>query len=164
MQNERRNEHAKLWVFREMEMVATDVPRLTATVVAMDSCRRFSKRWHVTDVKNIAGDDQANLMVNRNYTNIAHIFRFYDDLHLWDRDWCSTDDGNGSCHGLVQTFFKEMTRCRHQKHCRRWSGDPNGRSKFHKYRAYLSSFRLRDCDWCSAADSGFWRLLSSDSM
>ena len=37
-----------------------------ATAVATDSRRRFSKRRHVTDIKNITGDDQATLMVDRN--------------------------------------------------------------------------------------------------
>ena len=35
-------------------------PRLTATAVVTDLRRRFSKRLHVADIKNIAGDDQAN--------------------------------------------------------------------------------------------------------
>ena len=73
-----RNERAKLWIFREMETVAT----------------------------------------------------------------CSTTDGNGSYHGLVPSFFEEMTRCRRQKHCRRRPDNPNGRSKFRKYRVHLPLLHL----------------------
>ena len=28
---------------------------------------------------------------------------------------CSTTDGNGSCHGLSQSFFDDMSHCRHKK-------------------------------------------------
>ena len=35
-----------------------------------------------------------------------------------------------SIRAVVFRFFEEMTRCRHQKHHRRWPGNPNGRSKF----------------------------------
>ena len=48
--------------------------------------------------------------------------------------------------------FKEMTRCRCQKHRWRWPDNHNGRSKFCKYRAYVVILRLRDHDWCSMAD------------
>ena len=54
---------------------------------------------------------------------------------------CSTTDSNGSCHGLAPSFFEEMTPC-WQKHRRRWPGNPNGRSKFRKYRVYLPILRL----------------------
>ena len=90
---------------------ATDAPQLTATAVAMDSRRRFSKTWHVANVKNIAGVDQATLMVDRNSANIAYTFRFYVCLRLQDLDCCSTADGNGSYHGLAPSFFEDMTHC-----------------------------------------------------
>ena len=81
-------------------------------------------------------------------------------LRKWDGcNWCSMADGNGSCHGLTPSFFEEMTRCRRQKHHRRWPGNPNGRSKFRRYRAYLPILRLRDRNWCSAADGSFQRWL-----
>ena len=83
--------------------------RLTATAVIMDSCDRFSKRWHVADVKNIAGDDQTTLMVHRNSANIACPFRFYVCLCLRDRDCCSAADGSGSCHALAPSYFEEIT-------------------------------------------------------
>ena len=54
-------------------------------------------------------------------------------LCLINRDWCSTADGNGSCHGLTLSFFEEMTLCQRQKHHWRWPGNPNGQSKFRKY-------------------------------
>ena len=98
-QNEQRNEHAKLWVFREMETVATDVQRLTATAVAR---------------------------------------------------------------GLAPSSSEEiakMARCRRQKHHSRWPGNPNGQSKFQKYRAPIRNWHLRDRDWCSAVDRSFQRSL-----
>ena len=52
-------------------------PRHTATAFITDSPHRFSKRWHVADVKNIASDDQTTLMINQNFSNIACTFRFY---------------------------------------------------------------------------------------
>ena len=58
-------------------MVATDAPQLTAMAVTTDSRRRFPKRWHVADVKNIAGDDQATLRDNQNSTNIAQSIKTY---------------------------------------------------------------------------------------
>ena len=50
---------------------------------------------------------------------------------------CSTTDGNASYHELAPSFFEEMTCCRHQKHCRRRPENPNGPSKFRKYRVHL---------------------------
>ena len=46
--------------------IATVVPQLTATAVAMHPRSRISKRWHVADIKNITEDDQATLTVDRN--------------------------------------------------------------------------------------------------
>ena len=126
-QDRRRNESAKLWILYEMETVAT---WLTAMAVITDSRHRFSKRWHVADIKNSAGDDQTTLMVHRNFANIACTFRFYICLRLHDRDCCSTADSSGSCHALAPSYFEEMTCCRHQKRHWRWPGNPNGRSKF----------------------------------
>ena len=101
-----------------------------ATAVITDSCHRFSKRWHVIDVKNIAGDDQTTLMVYRNSANIACTFRIYVCLRLCDRDCCSAADGSGSCHAPTPSYFEEMTRCRRRKLHWRWPGNHNGRSKF----------------------------------
>ena len=50
---------------------------------------------------------------------------------------CSTTDGNSSCHESAPSFVEEMTRCQRQKHCCRRPGNPNGSSKFCKYRVYL---------------------------
>ena len=55
---------------------------------------------------------------------------------------CSMTDGNGSYHRLAPSFFEEMTRCRCQKHCLRRPDNPNGSSKFRKYRMYLPHLRL----------------------
>ena len=43
MLNGWRNKQVKLWVFCEMEAVATDASRLTAMALAMDSCRHLPK-------------------------------------------------------------------------------------------------------------------------
>ena len=80
-------------------------------------------------------------------------------LGLRDRDWCSTADCNGSCHGLTPSFFEKMTHCRRQKHHRSRPGNSNGWLKFHKYCTYLPILHLRDRNWCSAADGGFRRSL-----
>ena len=55
---------------------------------------------------------------------------------------CSMTDGNGSYHGLAPSFFKEMTHSRRQKHCRPQPDNPNGPSKFRKYRVYLQLLHL----------------------
>ena len=64
----------RLFTSTRFETVA---PRLMATAVATDTRHRFSNRWHVANIKNIAGDDQATLMVDRNSANIAYTFWFY---------------------------------------------------------------------------------------
>ena len=94
--------------------------RLTATTVITEWRHRFSKRWHIADVKNIAGDDQTTLMVHQNCTNIACTFRFYVCLCLRYRNCCSVADGSGSCHAPTPSYFEEMTRCRCQKLHWRW--------------------------------------------
>ena len=97
----------------------------------LDSHHRFSKRWHVADVKNIAGDDQTTLMVHWNSANDAWTFRFYVCLRLRNHDCCCAADGSGSCHAPASSYFEEKKRCRRQKLYWRWPGNPNGRSKFH---------------------------------
>ena len=80
----------------------------------------------------------------------------------WNGDggyWCTMADVNDSCHRLAPSFFEEMTRCQCQKYRCWWPDNTYGRSKFHMYCAYLPILCLRDRDWCSAADSGFWRSL-----
>ena len=96
----------------------------------LDSHHRFSKRWHVADVKYIAGDDQTTLMVHRNSANLACTFRIYVCLRLCDRDCCSAADYSGSCHAPAPSYFEEMTRCRRQILHWRWPGNPNDRSNF----------------------------------
>ena len=104
--------------------------RLTATAVITDSRHRFSKRWHVANVRNIAGDGQTTIMVHQNSANIACTFRFYVCLRLRDRDCCSAADGSGSCHAPAPSYFEEMKLCRCQKLHWSWPGNPNGRSNF----------------------------------
>ena len=107
-----------------------------ASAVITDSRHHFSKRWHVADVKNIAGDNQATLMVHWNFTNFACTCRFYVCLRIRDRDCCSTADGSGSCHAPAPSYFEEIKRCRRQKLQWRWPGNPNGRSKFRNLRLF----------------------------
>ena len=73
-----RNEHWKLWISHKIVKLRwmRHAPQLTAMAVATDSYRCFSKRWHIADVKNITGDDQATVMVDENSVNIAYTFNF----------------------------------------------------------------------------------------
>ena len=49
-------------------VIATVVPQLTAMAVTTHPRHRISKRWHVADIKNFTGYDQATLTVDRNST------------------------------------------------------------------------------------------------
>ena len=156
MQDRRWNERAKWWIFCEIAKWRRwrHAPRLTATAVIMDSCPRFSKRWHVADVKNIAGDDQTTLMVHRISANIVCPFCIYVCLRLRDRYCCSAADG--SCHAPTPSYFEENTRCRRKILDLRWPGNPNGRSKFHNIGLFTftrSQLTLR------RRLRGFWRSL-----
>ena len=120
--------------------------------VITDSRHRFSKRWHVADVKNIAGDDQTTLMVYRNLANFACTFRFYVCLRLRDRDCCSAADDSGSCHAPAPSYLEEMTRCLRKKYHWKWPGNPNGRSKFRNLGLFTFTrsqltLRRRLCRW-----------------
>ena len=59
--------------------IATVVPQLMATTVATHPRHRISKRWHVANIKNFTGDDQATLAVDQNSA-------IYVCLHLRDRN------------------------------------------------------------------------------
>ena len=157
MQDKQRNDCAKLWIFREIAELRwwRHSPCLTATAVITDSHHRFLKRWHVDDVKNIAGDDQTTLMVYRNSANIACTFRYYVCLRLHDCDYCSAADGSDSCHAPTPSYFEEITHCRHKKLHWRWPSNPNGRSKFRNLGLFTftrSQLTLRQ--W----RRGWWRL------
>ena len=93
----------------EVETVATDAARLMATAVATDSRRRFLKRWHVADVKNITEGDHTTLIVNRNFANIAHTFRFYVKEIVTDAP-------------RLMVAFGDCSNGTRQKHRRRWPG------------------------------------------
>ena len=149
------NERAKWWIFREIAKWRRwrHASRLTATAVIMDSRHRFSNRWHVADVKNIAGDDQTTLMVHRNSANIACPFRFYVCLRLCDCYCCSAADDSGSCHAPAPSYFEEITRCRSKKLDWRLPGNPNGRSKFQNLGLFTFTRSLR------RRLRGFWRSL-----
>ena len=114
LQDRRRNKREKLRIFHEIAKWRRwrYAPWLTATSVITDLRHRFSKRWHVAEVKNIADDDQITLMVHRNSANIACTFRIYVCLCLCDRDCCSVADGSGGCNAPAPSYFEEMTRCR----------------------------------------------------
>ena len=68
---------------------------------------------------------------------------------------CSTNDGNGSYHGLAPSFFEEMTRCWRQKQCRRRPDilmvHRNSANIVCPFRFYVC-LRLHDRYCCSAAD------------
>ena len=156
-QDRRRNERAKLLIFREIAKRKRwrHAPWLTATAVITDSHHRFSNRWHVADVKNTAGDDQTTVMVHRNSANLACTFRIYVCLRLCDRDCCSAADGSSSCHAPASSYLEEMTRCRHQILQWRWPGNPNGRSNFRNLSLFTftrSQLTLR------RRLRGWWRL------
>ena len=55
---------------------------------------------------------------------------------------CSTTDSNGSYHGLAPSFSKRWHIADVKKHFRRRPDNPNGPSKFRKYRVYLPLLRL----------------------
>ena len=60
--------------------VANDASWLTKMAVVMDSHRHLPKRSlerHIADVKNIAGNDQPILRVDRNSANIAYTIKIY---------------------------------------------------------------------------------------
>ena len=130
-----RNEHWKLWISHKIVKLRwmRHAPRLTAMAVATDSFRCFSKRWHIADVKNITGDDQAILIVDRNSIDIVNSFRIYvyEIVTLAPQ---RTEMAVGA--GLAPLFFEKMTCCRRQKHCWQWPGNCNGQWKFRKYRVF----------------------------
>ena len=157
MQDRRQNEREKLWISREIAKWRRwrHATRLTATAVITGSRPRFSKRWDVVDVKNIAGNDQTTLVVHRNSANIVCTFRIYVCLRLCDRDCCSAADGSGSCHAPAPSYLEEMTRCRRRKLHWRWPGNPNGRSKFRN----LGLFTFRRSQLTLRRRlRGWWRL------
>ena len=135
-QDRRWNELAKLWIFRK---IATwrrwrHAPRLTIlTAVITDSSAIVFRGWHIADVKNITGNDQATLMVHRNSANIAFTFPFYVCLRPHDHDCWSAADCSSSCNAPAPSYFEEMTHCRHEK---RWPDNRNGPSKFRNLRLF----------------------------
>ena len=157
MQDRCRNERAKLWISREIAKWRRWwlASRLTATAVITDLRHRFSKRWHVADIKNIACDDQTTLMVHQNSANIACTFRFYVCLRQRDCNCCSAADCSGSCHSPALSYFEEMT-CRRQKLHWRWSGNPNGRSNT-KFMPLRSSKTSQKTSFCCYERSRDWR-------
>ena len=121
-QDRRRNERAKLRIFRGIAKWRRwrHAPQLTATAVIrlvpsffeeMTRCRREK---HCRRRPN-----------NPNGPSKCRKYRVYLPL-LRDRDYYSTADGSGSCHAPAPSYFERMTRCRCEKlHC-----NPNCRSKF----------------------------------
>ena len=76
-------------------------------------------------------------------------------------DCCSMVDGNGSHHGLVPSSSEEIAWMAHADIKNIASDDqatltPNGHSKLRKYHAVLWNLCLRNRDWCSTVDGGFW--------
>ena len=126
------NVHAKLLVFREMEMVATDATWLTAMAVAMDSHHRISVfRRH--DMLPTSKTSQEMARQPQWWIEIRQIScrpsnftsrRSWLMLRIWRRHL-----------ELAQTAHS----WRH-KHCRWWPGNPKDRLKIRNY----SNLRLRD--------------------
>ena len=146
-QDRRSNERAKLWIFRKIVKWKRwrHAPRLTWMADLTAPRCHFSKRCHVAAVKNIAGDDQATLMVDRNSAICWFMFtKSQLTLRRRLRGWRRLPD------------VAQMAGSRRQKYRRRRPGNPNGPSKFRKYSVYLPHFyiclRLQDRDCCSAAD------------
>ena len=52
-------------------------------------------------------------------------------------------------------FFEAITRCRRQKHCWRRPDNPNGPSKFRKYRVYLPLLHPFTSAWSWLLDRGW---------
>ena len=105
-------------------------PRLMATAVITDSRHCFSKRWHVANVKNIAGDDQTTIRsIEILQSRVPSVFTSVYVCVI--ATVVPRLTGNGSCHAPARSYFEEMTCCRHQKLHWRWPGNPSGRSKFH---------------------------------
>ena len=151
-QNRGRNEHATLWIFREIAVVTWSKTDGNGSWHGL--MPSFSEEMTHCRYQNIAGDDQATLMVDWNSASIAYTFRFYVCLRLQDRDGCSAAVNNGSCYGFVLSFFEDMRHCRRQKHRWRWPGNPNGRwnsaNITYTFLFYVC-LRLRDRDCCSVA-------------
>ena len=151
MWNGWQNKHAKLWVFCEMKVVATDdtpfwwqLPQNCAGVFWR------SLEWHVADIKNIAINDHEGKPKFRNYRAV------FQNLDLRDSDWCSTDDGNSGCHGLAQAFSIDHLNVVNVKNIagNDHAGNHKDRMKFCNYRAVLRNLNLRDQYCCSMVDIG----------
>ena len=148
-QDRRRNEHAKLWIFRELERVATCSTTdsngsyhglAPSFFEEMTRCRRQNhcRRWP---------DNPNGASKFRKY----HVY--LPLLRLRDRDRCSAADS--SCHAPAPSYFEEMTCCWCQKLHWRWPGNPNGRSKFRNLGLLtLTRSQLPLWRWLS----GWWRL------
>ena len=99
----------------------------------MDSRHRFLKRWHVSDVKNIAGDNQTTLIVHQNSANITCTFSFYVfAIASVPQLTAAAVATHPHCriskrwHVDVKNFTGDDQAKLHW----RWPGNPNGRSKF----------------------------------
>ena len=76
-------------------------------------------------------------------------------LRLCDCDCCSAADRSVSCYAPAPSYFEEMTHCRRKKIHWRWSGNPNGRSKFRNFGLFTFS-RSQLTLWRRVR--GWWRL------
>ena len=119
--------------------------RLTATAVVTDSRCRFSKRWHVADVKDIAGDNKATLMVDRNSANITHTFRFF--VFTSTRSWLLFRGWRQLPQTRSIGFQRDDTLPTSKLHWK-WPDNPNGRSKFSNLHLFtLTISQLTLCGW-----------------
>ena len=138
----------------EMETVATCSMTDGNGSYHRDSRHRFSKRWHVASVKNIAGDDQTTLMVHGTSANIA----------------CSTCTSVYVC--AIATVVPRLTVVAVATHPNRriskrwhvadvkklhwrWPGNPNGQSKFRNLGLFTFTWSQLTLRWRLR---GWWRL------
>ena len=118
-QNRRRKERSKLGIFCKMETVTT-----CSMTDGSGSCHglapsffdNMTRCWH----QNLAGDDQATLMVDR-----ISQFTFV---------YISKIATNAPAAAPRLLVITQSACCRCQTHHRRWTGNPNCWSKFHNVR------------------------------
>ena len=131
-QDRRRNERAKLLIFREIAKRRRwrHAPWLTATAVITDSHYRFSKRWHVADIKNIAGDQT---MVHRWSIEIPQISRVsfaFTSVYVCAIATVVPRLTVAAVATHPHSRISRRWRCRRQILQWRWPANPNGRSNF----------------------------------
>ena len=104
-------------------------PRLLAMAFAMDSHCHFSKRCHIADVKNIPGDDQATLMVDR----IPQLLRRPSDFMCVYVYQIMTGALRLLATAVTTDSHRRLSKILHVANVRNIAGDDQDQSKFHNY-------------------------------